>query len=144
MLTMIGIHPRFAALSEPVRTEGGLLSGIPGLDPAITAFKGVPFAAPPVGELRWQTPRPPLPWKGARSADRFGKISVQTQHGAAVPMGEDCLLLNLYSAGERRPVFMWIYGGRFIGGAGSEPHYDGEGLAREGLVVVMRNGGSRI
>ena len=133
--------PLSAALKDSVKVETGLLSGVPARDASITVFKGVPFAAPPVGELRWRPPQPPAPWQGVRKADQFGNVCPQTR--SREPMGEDCLFLNVWtgaaSAGEKRPVFVWFYGGRFIMGAGSEPLYDGEGLARKGLVVVTMN-----
>ncbi|RYX81693.1 hypothetical protein EON83_23100 [bacterium] len=130
-------------MNKPVRTQSGLLSGVEGRDASITVYKGVPYAAPPVGDLRWRAPQEPLKWKGVRKADQFGSICPQTMRGETVPMSEDCLFLNVWSgatsAKERRPVLVWIYGGRFVGGYGSDPLYDGEGLARKGLVVVTMN-----
>jgi para-nitrobenzyl esterase len=139
--------PAIAALQEPVRTEAGMLAGVPGRDPSITVFKGVPFAAPPVGELRWRPPRAPIPWQGVRRASQFGNICPQllppSRSGAPVGMNEDCLFLNVWSgastATERRPVLVWIYGGGFSGGSGSSLQFDGERLARKGLVVVTFN-----
>ena len=143
MLVMLGLSPLMAATKEPVRTETGLVSGVPGRDPSITVYKGIPYAAPPVGDLRWKPPQPPIPWQGVRKADQFGSICPQMQHGSSAPMSEDCLFLNIWSgaseAPERRPVFVWFYGGRFIGGAGSEPLYDGEGLARKGQHRKLSN-----
>jgi para-nitrobenzyl esterase len=130
-------------MSEPVRTEAGPVLGLSAKDPSIMVYKGIPYAAAPVGALRWQAPQPPIQWEGVRMADQFGDICPQMQRNTNVPMSEDCLFLNIWtgagSADERRPVLVWIYGGRFIGGSGSEPIYDGEGLARKGLVVVTFN-----
>jgi carboxylesterase type B len=135
------------AAPGPVRTQNGELTGVAAADPAVTVFKGIPYAAAPTGELRWRAPRPPASWKGTRAADQFGPQCPQRQLGPAAaaprPMSEDCLSLNVWSGAqsgkERRPVFVWIYGGRFSGGSGSQPLFDGEGLARKGLVVVTFN-----
>jgi carboxylesterase type B len=131
-----------AALHDPVRTASGSIAGSPSGDSSITAFKGIPFAAPPVGELRWKAPQPPVAWKGVRKADQFGNTCAQLARNVAAG-SEDCLYVNVWtgasSAREKRPVFVWIHGGRFIFGAGSQPLFDGEGLARKGLVVVTLN-----
>jgi para-nitrobenzyl esterase len=145
--------PLAAALQKPVKTAAGLLSGVPGSDPSITVFKGVPFAAPPVGELRWRAPRPTPAWQGVRAADRFGANCMQQiverkdpwtyEFMAHGPVSEDCLYLNVWTAAkganEKRPVFVYIHGGAFTEGSGSVPAYDGEGLAKKGLVVVTIN-----
>lgn len=141
---MFGSNASLTAIDQAVRIETGLVSGVPARDASITVFKGIPFAAPPVGELRWQPPAPPIAWQGTRKADRFGAMCPQTQPpGANNPMSEDCLFLNVWTgasaASERRPVFVWIYGGGFAGGSGSSPQFDGENLARKGLVVVTFN-----
>jgi hypothetical protein len=123
-----------------------MLSGVAALLPGITVFKGIPFAASTAGVNRWRPPQPPASWAGVRKADTFGPICPQVPLGGpaiTVPMSEDCLYLNVWtgaaSPDERRPVFVWIYGGRFIGGYGSSPEFDGAGLARKGLVVVTLN-----
>ena len=131
----------------PVRIDTGLVSGVSARDPAITVYKGIPFAAPPVGRLRWRAPAPAAPWKGVRQADTFGALCPQPTQGpasaASPPMSEDCLTLNIWtgaaSASEKRPVFVWIYGGGFVAGTGSSPEFDGEGLARKGVIVVTFN-----
>jgi para-nitrobenzyl esterase len=137
----LGSSPLVAATTEPVRTQAGSLTGAPARDPSVTVYRGVPFAAAPIGALRWRPPQPPIPWQGARKADRYG--STCPQSGEAAAMSEDCLFLNIWSgavsAAAKRPVFVWIYGGGFSGGAGSSPQFDGEGLARKGLVVVTFN-----
>ena len=110
------------------KTENGWVRGIPAADPRITAFKGVPFAAPPVGGLRWRGPQPAADWEGVRDCARFGPISMQETPGVGggfydkewhvdpdIPMGEDCLYLNVWtpakSADEKLPVMVWIFGG---------------------------------
>jgi para-nitrobenzyl esterase len=125
----------------PIRIETGLLSGVPGREPSITAYKGIPYAAPPVGDLRFRPPQPPLPWQGVRHADQFGKSCAQP--GPKDNMSEDCLFANVWTgaplASGPRPVFVWIYGGAFTNGSGSDATFDGEALARKGLVVVTFN-----
>ncbi len=134
--------------TSPVRTEGGLVSGVPTSTPGVTVYKGIPYAEPPVGELRWQPPRPARPWQGVRDGSQFGPRCVQTDRlGDIDPlnprMSEDCLYLNVWtpatSPGERLPVMVWIHGGGLTVGAGSEPWYGGERLARRGVVVVTIN-----
>ncbi|MFJ9173836.1 carboxylesterase/lipase family protein [Streptomyces sp. NPDC102360] len=129
-------------------TEAGPVEGIPCRDRSVTVFRGIPYAAPPVGELRWRPPQPPERWEGVRRADRFGPMCPQAPNEAAatgvdVPMSEDCLSLNIWtgvpSRDERRPVLVWIYGGGFREGTGAQPRYDGENLARQGLTVVTFN-----
>ena len=133
-----------AAIPDPVRTESGLLSGVPGTSADVRVFKGIPFAAPPVGLLRWRPPQPASRWEGVRKADAFGPRCMQGGGGAQQqPISEDCLYLNVWTAaaaaGDRRPVIVWSYGGAFTGGAGSLPQYDGEALARKGVVFVTYN-----
>ena len=144
LVAVSGSGPGLAAMNQPVRTEAGLVQGAPATDPAITVFKGIRYAAAPTGELRWRAPQPPHPWKGVQKADQFGSLCPQAQPPhMTLPMSEDCLFLNVWSgasaATERRPVFVWIYGGGFSGGTGSSPEFDGESLARKGLVVVTFN-----
>src|SRR5215475_13806196 len=134
-----------AAISDPVKTDTGLISGTAGTARDIRVFKGIPFAAPPVGPLRWQPPQPPAAWIDVRKADEFGPRCMQTIPGArgggrAPVVSEDCLYVNVWtgakSASERRPVIVFAYGGGFTSGAGSEPRYDGEALAKKGVVFV--------
>jgi para-nitrobenzyl esterase len=142
-----------AAISKPVKVEGGQVSGVPGKDASVTAFKGIPFAAPPVGDLRWRAPQPVKPWQGVRKADRFGDSCPQNIAAERKPwtyefmthtdVNEDCLFLNVWtgakSAGERLPVYVYIHGGANTEGSGAVPVYDGEGLAKKGIVVVTVN-----
>lgn len=141
-----------AALPEAIKTDAGLVSGVT-LPSGIRSFKGLPFGAPPVGDLRWRAPQPVVPWKDVRKADRFGAVCVQPPGVGRLnvsvdlpnspDVSEDCLSLNVWtgaSAGsERRPVMVWIFGGAYTEGAGSSPHNDGEALARKGVVLVTVN-----
>ena len=142
-----------AAVSEPVRTDAGLLSGAAGSAAGVRVFRGIPFAAPPTGALRWRAPQPVAKWTGVRKAETFGSVCVQPKGVGRLnvsvdlpdspPASEDCLYLNVWtaaaSASERRPVMVWIFGGAYSEGAGSSPHNDGEALARRGAVVVTFN-----
>ncbi len=139
-----------------VKTENGWVRGIEAADPRITAFKGIPFAAPPVGENRWRAPQPCKDWEGVLDASRFAPISVQDTPGLGddiycrewhvdpeIPMDEDCLYLNVWtnakSADEKLPVLVWYYGGGLQWGYPAEMEFDGERLARRGVVVVTVN-----
>lgn len=133
-----------AAIPEPIKIDTGLITGAATASEDVRVFKGIPFAAPPVGDLRWKAPQPPAKWEGVRKADTFGPACLPnraTNNGPAP--SEDCLYINVWtgakSAGERRPVILWTYGGGFASGAGSEPRYDGEALARKGVVFVTYN-----
>jgi para-nitrobenzyl esterase len=131
-----------------VRTEAGAVAGTNSADGKVVIFKGIPFAAPPVGELRWKEPQPVARWKGVRKATEFGARCVQARifedmvFRDAGP-GEDCLYLNLWTPGisgkTKRPVMVWIYGGGFQAGSSSEPRQDGEQLAHKGVVIVSMN-----
>ena len=139
--------------TPPIKTASGLVSGLPGRNSAITVFKGIPFAAPPVGALRWHAPTPAAAWQGVRKADAFSPSCIQTivtekkpwtyEFMAHGEVSEDCLYLNVWtpaaSPNARRPVFVYLYGGGNVEGSGSIPAYDGEGLASKGLVVVTFN-----
>ena len=137
-------------------TENGKVRGLPAADPRITAFKGIPFAAPPVGENRWRASQPAENWQGVRDCFEFAPISVQDIPGIGddiycrewhvdpeIPMSEDCLYLNVWtnakSAHERKPVLVWFFGGAFQWGYTAEMEFDGERLARRGIVVVTVN-----
>ena len=139
-----------------VKTENGMVKGIEAADPRITAFKGSPFAAPPVGENRWRAPQPAQDWEGVREAYRFAPISMQSIPGLGddiycrewhvdpeIDMDEDCLYLNVWTgakaADEKRPVLVWFFGGGLQCGYPAEMEFDGERLARRGIVVVSVN-----
>ncbi len=109
-------------------------------------FRGIPFAAPPEGDLRWKPPQPPTTWSEVKVCDQFGPACPQPEAllgKTPQPQSEDCLYLNVWTAAalpqERRPVMVWIHGGGSTSGAGSLPYYDGTALAQEGAVVVTIN-----
>ena len=130
-----------------VKIDSGQLSGTSWN--GVKVFKGIPFAAPPVGDLRWKAPQPVVPWSGVKSADAFAPQCMQTSYPAGSPyamapaaQGEDCLYLNVWTAaaaGAKRPVMVWIHGGAWTRGASSIPTYDGAALAQKGVVVVTTN-----
>lgn len=142
-----------AAIPGPVKTDKGEVKGAPGAAKGITVWKGIPFARPPVGDLRWRADQPVKAWKGVFKAAKFGNVCLQP-HGKGRPnitvdepdspaMSEDCLYLNVWSgakkAGEKRPVMVWIYGGAYTEGGGSTIAYDGTNLAKKGAVIVTFN-----
>ena len=124
------------AASTTAKVEQGVLKGTQ--EAGLTVYKGIPFAAPPVGELRWRAPQPAASWQGVRPADKFAPQCVQSIPG--ITTSEDCLYLNVWSpaksASARVPVLVWIYGGGFSVGGTSVPTYSGEQLARKGVVLV--------
>ncbi|MGR4866592.1 carboxylesterase/lipase family protein [Caulobacter sp. LARHSG274] len=132
-----------AEIKGPVRIETGLIEGVPANDPSVTVFKGVPYAAAPVGGLRWRPPARPIAWSGVRKADKFGDICPQSHNPGDEPMSEDCLVANIWtgatSASERRPVLVWVHGGGFGAESGSLPKLDGEALAKKGVILVTFN-----
>ena len=127
----------FAQQPSPVKVSEGLVQGI--FENGLTVYKGIPFAAPPVGELRWRAPQPPLKWDGVKQTVKFAPAPMQ---GGNPPSGksEDCLYLNIWSPaksdGEKLPVLVWIYGGGFSFGSTSEAGYNGEKLAKKGVILV--------
>jgi para-nitrobenzyl esterase len=132
---------RVIASAVPVKVEGGLLEGT--VEDTLTVYRGIPFAAPPLGDLRWRPPQPASKWQGVRAADKFGAPCIQTNPALAnVPYtpSEDCLYLNVWTpakrAADRLPVLVWIHGGGFTAGATAERLYHGEHLAKKGVVVV--------
>jgi len=120
-----------------VKVEEGLVQGTS--EDGLTVYKGIPFAAPPIGNLRWQAPKPAAKWEGVKQADKFAPGPIQ---GGNPPSGksEDCLYLNIWTPAkfskDRIPVLVWIYGGGFNAGSTSEANYSGEMLARKGVVLV--------
>src|ERR1700686_810967 len=130
------------------RTEAGVVAGTKSADGKVVVFKGMPFAAPPVGELRWKEPQPVAQWKGVRKATEFGARCMQARIFEDMVFrdsgpSEDCLYLNVWTPGisakTKRPVMVWIYGGGFQAGAPSEPRQDGGHLAHKGVVMVSIN-----
>ncbi len=138
------------AAGQTVRTRDGLVSGVK--MEGVTSFKGIPFAAPPVGELRWRPPMMVDPWTGVKKADHFSASCMQTIRKDGLPWtteflaqeapSEDCLYLNVWApagGGMKRPVLVWVHGGAFVEGSGAAAVYDGEALAKKGIVVVTIN-----
>ena len=126
----------------PVSVTGGQIQGsATAANPDVMAFMGIPFAAPPVGDLRWQPPAPVTAWSGVRDATQSGAICMQ-DGGQDVAQDEDCLFLNVWApreTAEPLPVLFWIHGGGYTGGSGSTALYDGTPLAGDGAVVVTIN-----
>lgn len=154
-LVLAGMALSSAACSAPVshmsqlnqvQTTSGMVIG--GAADDVVAFKGIPYAAPPVGPLRWRSPQPAPAWSTTLNADKYGPICMQKydpkDNGVGGPaMSEDCLTLNVWrpfgDAGHLLPVMVWIYGGGFVNGSGTAALYDGSALARQGVVVVTLN-----
>jgi para-nitrobenzyl esterase len=133
--------PAAAAISQAQSTAGAIQGEV--VDGS-GEFKCIPFAAPPVGELRWKAPQPAAPWQGVRKTVAFGPACLQgpilAQMGSTAAQSEDCLYIDVWtpanSAGDKLPVIAWIYGGGFNSGATSVPMYDGANFARQGVVLV--------
>ena len=135
--------------------EGGKIQGVESSVKGVYIYKGIPFAAPPVGDLRWKEPQPVIPWEGVKMADTFGPASVQVNHDSSNPwtsefywedpeFSEDCLYLNVWTPApgkpeKKLPVAMWIHGGAYTGGWGYEPEFDGKVWAEKGVVLVTIN-----
>src|SRR5436190_7760967 len=128
-----------------VETQNGTLGGKVG--DGVHVFRGIPYAAPPVGSLRFKPPRPVKPWSGVREAIAFGPVACQQPSplegmfaAQQQEMSEDCLFLNVWTPGPdngRRPVMVWIHGGAFVSGSGSTPWYNGTSFARTHDVVLV-------
>ncbi len=139
------------AAPKAVKTATGPVAGVASSDGMVISYKGIPYAAPPVGELRWRAPQPAKRWSGVLKADHFGSSCIQapnTPFGPytseflyIAPVSEDCLYLNVWAprAARKAPVLVFIHGGAFNSGSGDVPVYDGEPLARTGLIVVTIN-----
>ena len=143
---------------QPVLTvSGGQIQGVPSEAPGVTVFKGIPYAAPPVGELRWQAPQPVAPWEGVKVCDSFGPIAPQPGNKPGTFYGdefywqgtpeesEDCLYLNVWAPtstlGKKAdlPVALWIHGGAYMNGYGYEVTMDGDEWAKRGVILVTIN-----
>ncbi|MEZ0484935.1 carboxylesterase/lipase family protein [Fibrella aquatica] len=142
---------------NPIRVSGGLVSGTFNQQGDVQIFRGIPFAAPPVGPLRWKAPQPVEPWTGVRACTAFSASPIQGTPNPfgpwsaeflipKAPISEDCLYLNVWtgqraneSKTTKRPVLVWIYGGGFNSGGGGVPIYDGERTAQKGIVFVSIN-----
>jgi len=136
-----------SAASDTIRVEGGLISGV--LADGVRSYKGIPFAAPPTGELRWKAPQPVVAWTGVRECNDFAPECPQAPYpagsmyaSAPQKQSEDCLYLNIWTAAkasEKRPVMVWIHGGALTRGSGANRVYDGTALAKKGVVLVTLN-----
>ena len=138
---------------DTIAVEGGKISGVKSAAGDVMSYKGIPFAAVPVGELRWRAPRPVVPWSGVKKCDAYGPSPMQGKPSPFMvytseflipekPISEDCLYLNVWTSahkGNKRPVFLWIYGGGFSSGGTGVPIYDGEALAKKGIIFVSAN-----
>lgn len=139
--------PNVAAFADLVKTANGTIEGT--TEPSgIRAFRGIPFAAPPVGDLRWKPPQPATNWTGVRQGDTFRPQCMQRRVFSDMVfrssgVSEDCLYLNVWtpakSPNQRLPVLVYFYGGGYMAGDGSEPRYDGEAMARKGIVALTVN-----
>ncbi len=149
ILLLLAMNFSTSALADiQVRIDSGIVEGKSAAEQGIRAFLGIPYAAPPVGDLRWREPRPVTPWQGVRQATEFGPRAMQgsiysDMRFRDVGPSEDCLYLNVWtpatSENKRLPVMVWIYGGGFHAGGSSEPRQDGAHLATKGVVVVSMN-----
>ena len=135
-ITVLAVAWASSAAAPTARVEQGVLQGT--IENGLTVYRGVPFAAPPLGDLRWRAPQPAAHWEGVRAADKFAPQCPQSIPG--ITTNEDCLYLNVWSpaksASAKVPVLVWIYGGGFIVGGTAVPTYSGEKLAQKGVVVV--------
>ena len=140
------LHPSTAS-ADPVKTRNGTVAGTTEAS-GVRVYRAVPFAAPPVGDLRWRPPQPAVNWNGVRPGDKFGPQCMQRRVFSdmvfrANGMSEDCLYLNVWTAAKsaraRLPVLVYFYGGGYTAGDGSEPRYDGEAMARRGIVALTVN-----
>jgi len=150
LLIVIALTFTLTALAaDEVKIETGFVAGASNADHTVRMFKNIPFAAPPVGELRWKAPQPALKWTGVRAADKFGSACLQTNvfgdiYFRDAQPSEDCLNLDIWIPAKpatpgKVPVILWYYGGGFVAGSASEPRYDGENLAKKGVIVVNSN-----
>ncbi|MEX2131836.1 MAG: carboxylesterase family protein, partial [Pseudohongiellaceae bacterium] len=132
MFTLLCFAPGIllALPQDPIQLNSGKVSGV-ALDSGVQVYRGIPFAAPPVNDLRWKAPQQPISWEGVLTADEFGPVCMQQRSEAL--MSEDCLYLNVWtraeSAASALPVMVWIHGGGWTSGSSSGATYDGEAFA---------------
>ena len=147
-----GLNFVLFAQGKPIKTVNGLVSGLQ--NGAVRSYLGIPFAAPPVGDLRWKAPQAVQNWKGIRACTKFSASPIQNKPvpfsmwteefiAPPEPLSEDCLYLNVWTAAkspkEKRPVLVWIYGGGFVSGSSACAVYDGDAMAQKGVVYVSIN-----
>lgn len=148
LLAVLALAPAARAELGTLSVTGGQISGT--VENGVSAYKGIPFAEPPVGELRWVEPQPVLAWEGVRACETVSSICPQVPYPALSlyarppePNSEDCLYLNVWSAAESadeaRPVMVWIHGGALTRGSGGRSTYNGEAFAKKGVVLVTIN-----
>jgi len=153
LITIVGFG-QTQKFPDVIKVDGGLISGTINSTNDIHIYKGIPFAAPPINDLRWREPQPVIAWSGIKKCDAFSASPMQ---GKPIPFGvytkeflipespisEDCLYLNVWTgakvSSEKKPVIVWIYGGGFISGGSACPIYDGEATAKKGIVFVSIN-----
>jgi len=139
--------PLHTAAGPRLEVDGGTVEGA--RDASVESFMGIPFAAAPLGALRWRAPQPVVPWRGVRAATRFGADPMQAPFAEDLaPLqttpAEDCLFVNVWRpagtpAGAKLPLLVWLYGGGFVNGGSSPASYHGDTLARQGIVVASVN-----
>lgn len=138
-LALLALAP--ATHAKPVRVDGGLVEGT--VKAGLRLWQGIPYAAPPVGDLRWRAPQPVVSWTGVRPATAFSPACRQTATWITMPQSEDCLYLNVWAPeapkGTKLPVMVWIHGGGYYGGTAAQPLFDGAHIARHGVIVVTLN-----
>jgi len=156
LLAVMSACTQNAGKPNPVLTiEGGQVQGVFADIEGVYVYRGIPYAAPPIGDLRWKEPQPVVPWEGVKTADRFGHPGYQAVHypggyatewgyGDESPYSEDCLYLNVWTmkpgqTEARQPVALWIHGGGYREGWGSEPEFDAQEWAAKGVVLVSIN-----
>src|SRR5829696_3103040 len=148
LITVLLSSAGAAFAADQVRTANGVVDGRGKQRSGVRIFRGVPFAQPPTGELRWRAPQPLQNWKGVKQAVDFGPRCMQApifddMRFRSNGMSEDCLYLNVWTPArsnrQRLPVLVYFYGGGFVTGDSSEPRYDGESMAAKGIVVVTVN-----
>lgn len=140
-------------MTKIIKTVYGRIQGMESGTPGISVYKGIPYAAPPVGELRFSAPRDPVPWEGVLCADKFGPTSIMPDgYGGGFydkeffsdgmpASSEDCLSINIWAPDDAKdlPVLLWIHGGAFMGGYGYEKEFDGEAFAKRGVILATIN-----
>jgi para-nitrobenzyl esterase len=148
LVLFAGFFASAALTDDQVKVAGGMLRGVKDSDGTVVIYRGVPFAAAPVGDLRWKEPQSAPIWTGVRVADKYGAACLQTNvfgdiYFRDAQPSEDCLNVDIWvpakRSGKKLGVLLWYYGGGFVAGSASEPRYDGEQLARKGIIVVNAN-----